>query len=450
MSLQQLHKWVRGEIELWSRDGLVSPAQAETLRRRYSVAESGPGWGMIVFSSLGAVIAGLGVILLFAYNWHAIPKFGKLALVLGALAAVHGMGLRLFLAGVRFRNLGEGLCLLGTMLFGAGIWLVAQIYHIEEHFPNAFLIWGLGALALGLVMPSIPQAILAAILLTTWCGIERIEFDTPMYAAPILLAVVLGGLAWWRKSRLLLGVILLAFTISIIFTLPDIDRHPWLIFCTVLNLGALWIALRFLARMYGGFHASAPVFGFFGWAIFYVSLYLLCFPELNHHLLRIEHPLTGWIRVAWLAPFVLTLFAWLVVLWNRILAGKGVEPEDPGFEIYLAPLVVLLVWCGILWPAIFDGWFLSAPCNLALLAFAVALMARGCRQTQPGVAITGSILLVALAVARYFDLFDSLFLRGLVFIIIGAIIFAEGYLYARTKKVKTKATDPSAESASIT
>lgn len=40
------------------------------------------------------------------------------------------------------------------MLFGAGIWLVAQIYHIEEHYPNGFLIWGLGAMALAWALPS--------------------------------------------------------------------------------------------------------------------------------------------------------------------------------------------------------------------------------------------------------------------------------------------------------
>lgn len=443
MSLQQLHKWLRGEIDAWSRDGLVSPAQAEALRRRYPAAASGPAWGMIVFSSLGAVIAGLGVILLFAYNWHAIPKFGKLALVLGALAAVHGAGLRLFLADRRFRNLGEGLCLLGTMLFGAGIWLVAQIYHIDEHYPNAFLIWGLGALVMGLAMPSIPQAILATVLLTTWCGVERFDFDTPMHIVPILLALVVGGMAWWRKSRLLLGVLLLAFTTAIVFILPDIDHHPWLIFCTILNLGALWLALRFLARMYGGFPESAPIFGFFGWAIFYVSLYLLCFPELIDDLLGIEHPLTDWIRVAWLAPFILTLLAWCGVLWNRVQSIRA-DPDEPGFEIFLAPLTVLMVLFRILWPSIFDKWFLAAPCNLVLLALAVALMARGCRQTQAGAAIIGCVLLIALVVPRYFDLFDSLFLRGLVFILIGGIIFAEGYLYTRTKKRTTKANDSTA------
>jgi uncharacterized membrane protein len=48
-----------------------------------------------------------------------------------------------------------GLHLLGTMMFGAGIWLIAQIYHIDEHYPNALLIWSLGALGLAWALPSL-------------------------------------------------------------------------------------------------------------------------------------------------------------------------------------------------------------------------------------------------------------------------------------------------------
>ena len=102
-----------------------------------------------------AVVAGLGVILLFAYNWHAIPKFGKLGLVFGALVAAHAAGLWLFQRADWRKQLGEALSLLGTMLFGAGIWLVAQMYHIDEHYPNGFLLWAAGAVALAWTMPNI-------------------------------------------------------------------------------------------------------------------------------------------------------------------------------------------------------------------------------------------------------------------------------------------------------
>ena len=42
----------------------------------------------------------------------------------------------------------KSLHLAGTILFGAGIWLVAQIYHIDEHYPNAFFFWGFGAMTM--------------------------------------------------------------------------------------------------------------------------------------------------------------------------------------------------------------------------------------------------------------------------------------------------------------
>jgi len=36
--------------------------------------------------------------------------------------------------------------LLGVILFGSNIMLIAQIYHIDSHFPNGVLMWSLGAL----------------------------------------------------------------------------------------------------------------------------------------------------------------------------------------------------------------------------------------------------------------------------------------------------------------
>jgi uncharacterized membrane protein len=129
--MQKQIKWLLAEIDRWVAEGIVTQEQAVRLRARYSPAEAGPPWGLIVFASAGAMVIGLGVILLFAYNWDAIPKFGKLALVFGALIAAHAGAVRM-LAGEGWRpKMGEALAVLGTMLYGAGIWLVAQIYNID-------------------------------------------------------------------------------------------------------------------------------------------------------------------------------------------------------------------------------------------------------------------------------------------------------------------------------
>ena len=77
------------------------------------------------------------IILLLAYNWQAIPKAAKLGIILAGLAGLRRGGIWLFLREDSRRQLGEAICLLGTMVFGAGIWLVAQVYYGLNTCPSA-------------------------------------------------------------------------------------------------------------------------------------------------------------------------------------------------------------------------------------------------------------------------------------------------------------------------
>jgi hypothetical protein len=81
------------------------------------------------------------------------------------------------------------------------------------------------------------------------------------------------------------------------------------------------------------------------------------------------------------------------------------------------------------WPAI-------TVFNLVFLAHAAMLVARGCRSAVLGQTAMGSILLIALAIARFTDLFGSLAVRGLIFVIVGVLIFSQGFFYIRSKRKK--------------
>lgn len=438
MAKQNLNEWIREEIAGWRQAGLISGDQADVLSARYPVAGQRLPWGMIIFSCLGAVIVGLGVILLLAYNWQDLPKFAKLGIVLGAVVGAHATGIRLALGPERLRPLGEGVCLLGTMLFGAGIFLVAQIYHIDEHFPNAFLIWGAGALLAGLALPSIPQSMLAAVLLTVWSGVERLEFDRPMWAAPLLMAFVLGPQAYRRKSRLLTAVVIPAFFLCYAFSVPRDYPSPWLTFSTLLSLSALLIAKSFLARRFGSFPEASGVVGGYGWVIFFVMLYLMCFPQLSHTWFGWERRVVGWQHVVyWILPLAACLSAWMAVAREDLSGGLEREADDPGVELYLVPLTVMLGLCDLFYLRHFGGWAVAGPFNLVFIGLTAALMAKGCREGRLKATVCGSVLLVAVVVARYFDLFDSLLVRGLVFVGLGALLLTEGVLYARAKREKT-------------
>jgi uncharacterized membrane protein len=208
-------KWLLAEIDRWVDQGVIEPAQAAALKSRYPAPVEAVAWSRIIFFCLGAALFGLGVVLLFAYNWQELHKFAKLGIIFAALIGAHGAGGWLGRSAGRYRTAGEGFHLLGTMLFGAGIWLVAQIYHIEEHYPNGFLIWGLGALALAWALPSMAQGILAALLLVLWNGFKVFDFKNSQPLSPFLVLAGTLPLAWINRSRVLTSI----GTLGFLFTL---------------------------------------------------------------------------------------------------------------------------------------------------------------------------------------------------------------------------------------
>jgi uncharacterized membrane protein len=353
--------------------------------------------------------------------------------------AAHAVGLRLFLRRERFAALGEGLCLLGTMLFGAGIFLVAQMYHIDEHFPNGLLMWALGALLLGLAMPSIPQSVLAAVLLTIWCGIERVEFDCPMWAAPLILLLLLAPQAYLLRSRVLTAVVVPAFLFCYAFALPTATHSVWLTFSVLLSWSALLIAKSLLVRRFGKFPEVSRVLSVYGWGGFLVMLYVLSFPEVARGIFDWEREAWGWQHyVYWAIPLIGCLANWALLVREDVLQPIEREPEEPGRELYLAPLTVLLALCDVFYLGRSGGWVVAGPFNLVFIGLTASLMAKGCRDGILKATVSGSVLLVALVVARYFDLFESLLIRGLVFVGLGALLLTEGTLYARAKRAKAR------------
>jgi uncharacterized membrane protein len=427
-------RWLHGESERWVREGILSTEQAARLRGLYPAPPPTRPWATLIFCGLGAVIVGLGVILVFAYNWHAMPKLAKLATVFGALAAAHAGGLYLFQTKPHYRAMGEALTVGGTMLFGAGIWLVAQIYHINEHFPTGFLIWGLGAFLLAWALPSIFQALLALALLTIWAGTESTAFNAPVHAALPLLLIGLLPLAYRERSRVLLVCLLVAVGVSLAFISAACSDGalPFLVLLafSVLALGAGW--LHEGAPL---FPESAPCYRGLGLAAYLVLVYILSFGDAAHDLLDLQRGKQPWSGLAYsVVPLAAAVAAWLGLGARRLKTGAGRSWMPP--DLWLAPLAVLAAYAlAALMPRP-DAWLAALPFNLVLLAHAASFMAQGVRRSEMRAVALGCILLIALTGARYVDLFDSLLARGVVFLVVGVTLFVEGFLYARGKRVQ--------------
>jgi uncharacterized membrane protein len=429
-------RWLWSESKQWVERGLISETQAAGIRGLYPEPKAGLPWSTIIFSGLGGTIAGLGVILLVAYNWHALDRYTKLALIFAGMAGLHGAGLRLFLRSERWRQFGEALCLVGSMLFGAGIWLVAQIYHIDEHFPNGFLLWGFGALAMAWAMPSIAHGLLAVSLLCIWGCSEGWGFDVASHWAPVLVLAGGGLLAWRMRSLVLLAATLAAFMLALSANVTAVEGG--LLLRVLLSCFTGFVAVSLVAERSRGFPKSARVWEFFGWAGFVFCLYLLTFPQITEDLLGWHRPGLAVMRseqtVYLWVPLALCGGLWGFVVWRSRAAPATAEAPGPRLEHWLLPLTALLCYILALGQFTDDRWFVAGVFNLVFLAVAAAWMARGGREGLLGPMVLGSLLLVALAAARFFDLFESLATRGLVFLVVGAVLGAEGALFRRARR----------------
>jgi uncharacterized membrane protein len=419
-------EWLTQEVARWRAERLVDDALAGRILARYATPAE-RNWGRIIFSAIGAVLVGLGVILFFAYNWQDLPKAAKLALVIGALALAHGSALWIARRPDANRGLVEGLHVLGTMLFGAGIWLVAQIYHIDEHYPNAFLVWSAGALVMAWAMPSIVQALLALFLVAFWAGVEAFEFNMPVHSAP--LAVVLGvlPLAWWRRSTALLFFGLAVLFLVTAFAAAGISVKPLLALLYVMAAAALIAGAaapgtRFPAAR-GPLHAV-------GFMVILGCSYLLSFKELGGMLRKVDFSNPG------IALYFSVAGAALAVAMVMLARARAAQ-----FDRYaLWQLGILVLGLAVVLASVFlpfgkgAAWPVALFFNVIVLGFSVLLILEGSERLRPKLVAVGCLLFAMVAIGRYADLFTSLLVRSAVFVALGVALFLVGNFYSRSRR----------------
>jgi uncharacterized membrane protein len=101
-----------------------------------------------ILSTFGSVVTWLGVILLIAANWDTISDMTKTLLMIGATGITYSLGYYFSYANTNYTKTGQALMLLGSLLYGASILLLGQIYNLGGTFASALLVWTLPVLIL--------------------------------------------------------------------------------------------------------------------------------------------------------------------------------------------------------------------------------------------------------------------------------------------------------------
>jgi hypothetical protein len=151
----------------WQTAGILDGATARHIRAWESEQKkpSGLRWQVLVVLILGAILLACGVALFVSAHWDKIGPGTRFAVVLGMVSFFHLGG---SWARKRFRVLSTALHAVGTLSTGAAIYLVGQIFNIEEHWPAAVLMWALAALAGWILLHDEAQQTLTLLLFPAW------------------------------------------------------------------------------------------------------------------------------------------------------------------------------------------------------------------------------------------------------------------------------------------
>ena len=152
---------------------------------------------------LGSLLLAAGLLLFVSAHWDQMPPLWRVSLLLFIVIALHAGGAWF---SERFQLMALGLHAVGTMAFGAGVFLCAQIFHLDVlwSFRWGLLLWSFGAAAGWMLLRQWPQLALLSLLLPGWITammiieVDRFSSTNPDWAVvPIAAGALLTALTYF-------------------------------------------------------------------------------------------------------------------------------------------------------------------------------------------------------------------------------------------------------------
>jgi uncharacterized membrane protein len=432
VSLSQL-RWLREQAADWESGHVITGEQRLAILGRYESDEAmeqrGRHRAFVALCGLALLMCAAGVLLLIGYNWDAISRGAKVAMIFAAVVTAFAGSAEMYR---RHRNTaGELLGFLGTLMFGAAIWLLAQVYHIEAHYPDGLMWWMVGALAAAWLLRSRVIGVEAVLLLSAWACTEAENFHNPNYLF-VPFAGALITLAYRLRSNVLLGLAAL----SLVQWLFVVAIEPWsfseLVAPVMVLVGCAYYAAGTLHTPESNLGRTWQVIGL---AVLLAALMPLTFTEFHRPHgygyfgggpRYLAQP--GLIATAGLAAFTLIVFA----IPSRLRAAT----DWPILATVLLAVVSMFVLIRG-WGTMTDGRASDLSTALAVgfsgltLVLSVWLILRGIKLDRSLSFFVGVAYMLVFVMVRWFDLIGDMVGSAVLFFVSGGLLFGAAWYWRR-------------------
>ncbi|MCU4166167.1 DUF2157 domain-containing protein [Carboxylicivirga caseinilyticus] len=419
------------EIPELLQEGVITDETAKRIQDYYkSKKSSSTNKLFIVFGVLGAILVGLGLILIIAHNWDELSRMTKtifafLPLIIGQYLS--GWVILKKRDSIAWR---ESVSAFLFFAVGASISLVSQIYNIPGNLSSFLLTWMLLCIPLIYLMKSSVASLLCLAGITYYAAETSYwtypSSDSYMYWVSLLL-IMPHYYHLYRKKP----------------TSNFMVFHNWIIpLSLVIILGTL--AEKFDELMYIAYIVLFGIFSLIGDREFIskqrllsngysvmgslgsiIILLMLSFNWFWDHLRTTEVLMNELVRSNEFLSIIVLIALALVMLFYR-KRELTIENMNPFSFIFL-----------LLIPTYIIGLNSSVAIiliNLFVLGLGILIILQGAQKNHFGILNYGLLIITALVVCRFFDSDLSFVLRGVLFVIVGVGFFASNYVMLKKRK----------------
>jgi uncharacterized membrane protein len=197
---------LEADLARWETDGVITPAAAAAIR--VALPPLAPGINIaVVVAIVGGLLIAAAFLAFVAAHWIEIARLLRVAILFAGILSAHGLGAWFARAGQPV--LADLCAAVGAIIFGAGIALVGQMYHLGGDFAGGMLLWAVGALATAALTGSLGALAVALVAATIWSNMRILEVRDPHFSF-VLIWVIAAGLALAWKSRVAAHLVALA------------------------------------------------------------------------------------------------------------------------------------------------------------------------------------------------------------------------------------------------
>ncbi len=424
-------KWLYRELPELVAKGILNQETADKIKGYYGEVKSVSRITavLIICGTIGALLIGLGIILLLAHNWEQFSRFTRAILSLAPL--IIGQGLALWVLWKRPQSgaFKEGAATFLSLMVGASIALISQTYNIPGDTGTFILTWMFLVIPIVYLMQASLPAAIYLIGITAWSGTY---WNNPTKAILFwpLAAVTIPHFIWALRQEIyairttilsLIMIICVSFATS--FSLGKTWPGSWVVIFPSVYAIFYFIGWQKFRGVSTNWQRSLRLVGAIGLFVFaFIFTFRYVWQYLERDSYRVARDISG-INSSADNIITLAIVALATLLFYDSAKRRNITNSLFGAVPLLAITAYLVRGQSIFLPLIIF--------NIYLFILSVSRILTGIRSNNLGVINTGMLMLAVLIVARFFDSDISFVIKGLVFIIVGIGFLATNVMLSR-------------------